>query len=330
MKKTMVKLAVLALFATFAPGPVSLRAQGSLTPPGAPAPTMKSLDQVEARTAITNTSSIVTISQPGSYYLTHSLAITNGDGIDITTNNVTLDLNGFTISSTALPASGNGIYLTAPLGSSDVTILNGHIQGGVTNNAGIFSGLGFACAIIWNFSYVYPMNVSVSHISVSGCGAGTFGGGIQLPGANQGSAGYATVVDSCSVRTVGGVGISAETVTRCDTHECLAQGIFSGTVSDSHGETVSTNSIESGIQATTANNCYGYSSSGASGISAYTANNCYGYSASGTGILVSGTATSCYGESTTGTGLFPFIANVCHGSSVSGTSLIYTHNVNSY
>ena len=42
-------------------------AQGALTPPGAPAPTMKTLDQMEARTAITNTTSLVTISQPGSY-----------------------------------------------------------------------------------------------------------------------------------------------------------------------------------------------------------------------------------------------------------------------
>lgn len=326
----MVKLAVLALFATFAPGPVSLRAQGSLTPPGAPAPTMKSLDQVEARTAITNTSSIVTISQPGSYYLTHSLAITNGDGIDITTNNVTLDLNGFTISSTALPASGNGIYLTAPLGSSDVTILNGHIQGGVTNNAGIFSGLGFACAITWNFSYVYPMNVSVSHISVSGCGAGTFGGGIQLPGANQGSAGYATVVDSCSVRTVGGEGIQADIVTRCDTHECLSHGINGGTVSESRGETVSNNGLIAGIKAITAINCNGYSSSSGLGVYAVTANNCYGYSAGSIGLDVSGTATSCYGESPVGFGITAFIANACHGVSATGTPLFATHNVNSY
>jgi hypothetical protein len=129
---------------------------------------------------------------------------------------------------------------------------------------------------------------------------------------------------------VGGVGISAETVTRCDTHECLAQGIFSGTVSDSHGETVGTNSTVAGIQTTTANNCYGYSSGGGIGIASATANNCYGYSAGGKGILVTGTATSCYGQSTTGAGLAAFIANVCHGSSVSGTPLIATYNVNSY
>ena len=324
----MVKLAVLALFATFAPGPVSLRAQGSLTPPGAPAPTMKSLDQVEARTAITNTSTLVIISQPGSYYLTHNLAITNGDGIDITTNNVTLDLNGFTISSAAFPVGGNGIYLTATLGSSDVTILNGHIQGGVTNNAGTFSGPGFASGITYNSGNVFPINVNVSRISTSGCGAG---GGFVLPGGSSSTnSGYATVVDSCSVRTVGGEGIQADIVTRCDTHECLSHGINGGTVSESRGETVSNNGLIAGIKAITAINCNGYSSSSGLGVYAVTANNCYGYSAGSIGLDVSGTATSCYGESPVGFGITAFIANACHGVSATGTPLFATHNVNSY
>ncbi len=46
-------------------------AQGPLTPPGAPAPTMKTLDQVEVRTPITNLP--YTITQPGSYYLIANL-----------------------------------------------------------------------------------------------------------------------------------------------------------------------------------------------------------------------------------------------------------------
>ena len=113
-------------------------AQGSLTPPGTPAPTMKSLDQIEARTPITNTASLVTISQPGSYYLTANLTVSTGDGIDINTNDVTLDLNGFTIRSTAASATGTGILLNN--GWTDITIGNGHIRGGGTNNgSGVFS-----------------------------------------------------------------------------------------------------------------------------------------------------------------------------------------------
>ena len=60
-------------------------AQGPLTPPGAPAATMKTLGLLEPRTAISNAS--YTISQPGSYYLTTNLVAT-GHGITISSDNV--------------------------------------------------------------------------------------------------------------------------------------------------------------------------------------------------------------------------------------------------
>ena len=44
---TILKLAALALLSSFILHPSSLRAQGTLTPPGAPATTMKSLAQLE-------------------------------------------------------------------------------------------------------------------------------------------------------------------------------------------------------------------------------------------------------------------------------------------
>src|ERR1700733_13714764 len=73
---------------------VSVFAQGSLTPPGTPAPTMKSLDQVQPRTLISSLP--FTISAPGSYYLTANLTVTGtGNGIVVTADNVTIDLNGF-------------------------------------------------------------------------------------------------------------------------------------------------------------------------------------------------------------------------------------------
>src|SRR5262245_21580150 len=71
-------------------------AQGSLTPPGAPAPTMKTLDQIEPRTPIASMPFI--INQPGSYYIVSNLTQSAAaNGILITVNNVTLDLNGFVL-----------------------------------------------------------------------------------------------------------------------------------------------------------------------------------------------------------------------------------------
>ena len=115
-------------------------AQGSLTPPGAPAPTMKSLDEVyakigtsqEARTPIAFTP--FTITAPGSYYLTTNLTVSSGHAIYILANNVALDLNGFTISSTAPSATGNAIVVGMDSGVSGVTIVNGFISSGVTTN----------------------------------------------------------------------------------------------------------------------------------------------------------------------------------------------------
>jgi len=98
--------------------------QGSLTPPGAPAPTMKTLAQIEPRTPIS--SAPFTISTPGSYYLTTNLAgAASGSGITISANNVTLDLNGFTLQ--GVTSSFEGIYLSGT--STNVTVRNGTISG---------------------------------------------------------------------------------------------------------------------------------------------------------------------------------------------------------
>src|SRR5208282_3722482 len=107
--KSIVQVAATLLLSTLIHQPSTVFAQGSLTPPGPPGTTMLTLSQIEPRAPIS--SAPFTISQPGSYYLTTNLTVTGGNAITIAANNVTLDLNGFTISSTAPSATGYGIQL---------------------------------------------------------------------------------------------------------------------------------------------------------------------------------------------------------------------------
>jgi len=307
-------------------------AQGSLTPPGAPAATMKSLDQVEARTAITNASSLVTISQPGSYYLTQNLTVPTGDGIDINANQVTLNLNGFTISSTAASATGSAIYLNKATGNIDVTILNGHITSGTTNNNGVFSGPGFLNGIYFN---VGGFNLRAEGVSVYGC----LGNGIYF-GQNNSS-----VVNSCTVTLAGSIGIYADTVTRSTATTCGFRGILANAVSDCRADEVKASGY--GISSGTANNCTGNSTGvGAFGISTTAANNCTAnnYGASGTALhatsannctagnlgdggtaLSASVANNCFANdassATGGTGLNATIAVNCYATSFAGTGL---------
>ena len=76
-KLTLIQRAgLLLLLSTLSPPLSTVFAQGSLTSPGAPAPTMKTLAQIEPRTPIS--SAPFTISVPGSYYLTTNLTFSVG------------------------------------------------------------------------------------------------------------------------------------------------------------------------------------------------------------------------------------------------------------
>jgi hypothetical protein len=272
--------------------------QGSLTPPGPPAPTMKSLDQIEARMPISSLPFTISIS--GSYYLTQNLSVSSGDAITINVSGATLDLNGFTITSTASSATGTAIMIGS--GLRNITIVNGFVDSGVTQSGGSFSGSGFANGI--SFSGTSPANVRVSGVSVAGC----LGEGIFLLGSG---ADNSNVVESCTVRTVLGHGIVASTVRSSAAFECGNTAIAGFVVSDSRGATIfSQDGVNAGA---TAQNCYGTSRSG-NGVSAGSAENCNGVSTDGPGIQASFAATNCYGTSTNGVGLISFgSATNCYG-----------------
>ena len=103
---------------------------GDLNPPAPPTSgTMKTLNDVEARIPLADSQTpagTLTISQPGSYYLTGD-RYCSGSGIYINADNVTLDLNGYSlIGPGALETDppANGIYFSP---HRNVEIRNGTV-----------------------------------------------------------------------------------------------------------------------------------------------------------------------------------------------------------
>lgn len=236
-----------------------LHAQGPLTPPGAPAPTMKSLDQVEARRPIPPSPDTpvsgphFTITEPGSYYFTGNVTVTDGPGIVINANNVTLDLNGFTLACSASSALPFVAGIQAYSVEANLTITNGNISSNTVVTDSVITESG------WHHG-LYAGNLKTIQIRSLNI-TGVSGYGIHA---------ISSIVTQCSVSNCT-TGIRADVVTQSSASNCWSLAIQATTVSNSQGHSLNS----SGIYATTVTGCQG---SGVSvGIEAETVSNANGF-----------------------------------------------------
>ncbi|MBI9085427.1 MAG: right-handed parallel beta-helix repeat-containing protein [Desulfobacterales bacterium] len=119
MKKNFIKSIIIILLANCLF--VGFLFAGDLEPTVGPSPTMRSLDSIETRTSISELPFLIQTS--GSYFLTGDLT-SNGNGIEVNANNVTIDFRGFSISGV-----GIGIYKGIVISSrNNVVVKNGTIK----------------------------------------------------------------------------------------------------------------------------------------------------------------------------------------------------------
>jgi hypothetical protein len=302
-----------------------LTAQGPLTPPGAPAPTMKTLDQVEPRIAVNatntpgNVDSIYVISQPGSYYLTGNVAGAVGkNGIEIAAPGVTLDLMGFEVIGGAgalrgiVATAGNGGMNAIRNGTirswgqrgidlslancnynslSDLRVLgcsHGGIQGNLAMNI-------TNCTVSSNSDF----GIQVQDLAViTGCTMQSNGGGFGI------TTGTGSVVAHCAARfNTGGISVGAgSTVTSTTAVNNSGKGIVAGdgcTIAECAAYSNQGDGFAAG-KGCTVKHCTAYTNTaGGDGIEVgegAAVLDCTAYSNSGYGILannVSATVSGC-------------------------------------
>ncbi|MHA1947465.1 MAG: right-handed parallel beta-helix repeat-containing protein [Planctomycetota bacterium] len=138
-------IAVIALICSWA----MLGSAGDLNPPAPPGPTMKTLDEVEARIPIQSLSesgtALYVISQSGSYYLTGNITgETDKNGIEITADDVTINLNGYALigPGKTTGSTGHGIYASS---KQRISVSNGSVSN--WRESGVYLFACYSCSI---------------------------------------------------------------------------------------------------------------------------------------------------------------------------------------
>lgn len=254
-------------------------AQGPLAPSFGPAPTMKTLAEIEGRTPISSLPFSITAA--GSYYLTKSLqfSASSGHAISITASNVTLDFSGFSLTSTDA-VTGSAISIDGA--RTGVRIRNGSISGNSTVVvSGLFPGKSWSATPKGFFNGISAFSTQAcefSDLGISGCQAD----GLDLGGTS--------LIQRVNARGNGGYGIDTNNlgnrISSCTASRNVNSGIFCNA-----GIITATVVTENGNHGMTATGCVVSSSSArgnfANGFNAGSAvlSNCASNDNGGHGIL---------------------------------------------
>ena len=269
MKKYLI-IAIALTGTTLAQGPLtpppsaipSIGPINALTPGGVPQATMKTLHQIEPRTPIFNLP--FTISQSGSYYFTANLQFSaaSGDAITISASDVTLDLNGFAITSDPAVTGSAIVVSGAP---QNISVRNGSIRG----SSALPALAGFSNGI----SAVTAKNTSFERLLIANCRVD----GIKTVGTS--------LVSHCAANLNGGYGFNGGEIV-----DCVAEGNGVGMLGSSVVRCFATANIGQGIQAGHAALQSSASNNGGDGFYALGAavTDCNAFRNGGIGILADG------------------------------------------
>jgi len=228
-KRIASRLAALALILTFNLQPLSMPAQGNLAPAGPPAPTMKTLAQIEPRMHISALP--FTITNGGSFYLTTNLVgIAGTNGVTIEASDVTLDLNGFAL--IGVEGSSNGVLVSGT--RTNLVIANGVIRGWGEHGVSAVTATGArVCSLsssynggrgIWVGDAAIVKDCSVRNNGDSGIRAGLnsiVSGCVAFKNSDGIWADVGSSITGCTARENSGTGIGASsgsTISGCNTH----------------------------------------------------------------------------------------------------------------
>ncbi|MDE3067976.1 MAG: right-handed parallel beta-helix repeat-containing protein [Verrucomicrobiota bacterium] len=323
---------------------LSAFAQGSLTPSGPPAPVMKSLGQIEPRTAISSVP--FTITQPGSYYLTTNLTGVGGaSGITIASGGVTLDLNGFAL--IGVPGSVNGVYVATNQYYTNLAVLNGTVRGWGGSGVEAYNGEGevlerLTVSDAGGDYGIHAYGAVVRDCTVDTCGTndsirvveGVLSDCTINNSLAESISAYRSQVGSCMVNDSGGVGIYAEngsTVFDCVVNNSYSDGIELYD-SQAHDCVVEHNSTGIYVLKGSVSGCH-VENNDADGVDAYDSKvsdcalvaNGYGSSYGGGIYVAPGTVSGCHVEDNAYSGIYADAS----GCQIAGNTCLGNNSTNS-